>query len=201
MNPLDPHARLVCRVIRLGRAFTERFGSQHIAGCTACQEFFRQGEALDRSLREEARQIAAAPPGGLEQRIAQALRAAAPQPARHRAFPVVGVALSAAAALVLLGLWILRPIPSPTDDGHQRIASDVVTPPGFATPQLIDRLWTALPESADTLLDRNPLRKEADAVYADARSAVQFLALNFLPATTGGPPSQAGSSHRASAGG
>jgi len=211
MNPLSaPPARFACRVIRLGRALTEssrapteqrRFGSRHIARCAACQEFFRHGEALERSLRGEACALVQTLPAGLDQRIITVIRAAATHRVKRRAFPMVGAALSAAAALVLLGLWILRPIPPRNVDRHETIAGDVGTARGFAAPQLLDRFWNSLPESADTLLDRNPLRKEADAVYADARSAVQFLALNFLPTTTAGPPSPADPSRRDSAGG
>jgi hypothetical protein len=43
-------------------------------------------------------------------------------------------------------------------------------------------LWSEIKPAAGALLAADPLQQEADAVVADARSALGFLALNFLPA-------------------
>jgi hypothetical protein len=156
---------------------------------------------LEHALRDEAPRISQTPPAGLEQRIAVAIRAPVTQSMRRSPFPALVAGISAAAALVLLGLWMFAPARGPEAPRQGGIANDLTAPAGFATPLFIDRLWNTLPDSAETLLDRNPLRKEADAVYADARSAVQFLALNFLPTTPLPPPSRDDSSRRNSAGG
>jgi hypothetical protein len=60
------------------------------------------------------------------------------------------------------------------------------------------RLWTSLKPQATTLMQNDPLRSEATALYSDARSAVGFLAFNFLPANATAQPKtlQPGSTQR-----
>jgi hypothetical protein len=41
--------------------------------------------------------------------------------------------------------------------------------------------WAVWQPKTEALLEGEPLRREADALYADARVALGFLALNFLP--------------------
>ncbi|MEO6244258.1 MAG: hypothetical protein ABIQ12_02375, partial [Opitutaceae bacterium] len=43
------------------------------------------------------------------------------------------------------------------------------------------RLVETVIPTAGEFAANNPLRQEFDAIYSDARSAVGFLALNFLP--------------------
>ncbi len=43
--------------------------------------------------------------------------------------------------------------------------------------------WENWQPTTEALLEGEPLRREADALYADARVALGFLALNFLPGT------------------
>jgi hypothetical protein len=46
----------------------------------------------------------------------------------------------------------------------------------------ISTLWqNSVAPSAQTLVADNPLQHELDSVYSDTRSALNFLALNFLP--------------------
>jgi hypothetical protein len=46
---------------------------------------------------------------------------------------------------------------------------------------LRSRLLASVEPTAKTLAEQNPLTQELDSVQADARSALGFLALNFLP--------------------
>lgn len=48
---------------------------------------------------------------------------------------------------------------------------------------------TVIP-SAGELVVQNPLQEEIGSVYSDMRSALDFLALNFLPATRLSPPAE-----------
>lgn len=56
--------------------------------------------------------------------------------------------------------------PTAASDGNDAVATTV---------------WGRLQPDAEALLEGEPLQREVDAFYADARSALGFLALNFLP--------------------
>ena len=43
------------------------------------------------------------------------------------------------------------------------------------------QIWESVQPKAQAALQNDPLQKEATALYADARSALGFLAYNFLP--------------------
>jgi hypothetical protein len=60
------------------------------------------------------------------------------------------------------------------------VSADVVALADAAQDWSDQMLNSTLP-SAGALVEDNPLRQEADALYADAQSAMNFLALNFLP--------------------
>jgi hypothetical protein len=47
-----------------------------------------------------------------------------------------------------------------------------------------NRLVDSVIPSAGKLVAQNPLQEEIGSVYSDMRSALDFLALNFLPAST-----------------
>jgi hypothetical protein len=55
----------------------------------------------------------------------------------------------------------------------------------------ISTLWqNSVVPKAQTLVVDNPLQHELDSVYSDTRSALNFLALNFLPTTPATPTLQ-----------
>ncbi|HZP59274.1 MAG TPA: hypothetical protein VFB27_03040 [Opitutaceae bacterium] len=90
---------------------------------------------------------------------------------------MLAIAGAAAAAAVAFGLWQKTNSSVPEENGAAGHGAVVVRDePTTSQP------WTALKPSVDALMRQDPLRTEVDSVYADARSAVHFLALNFLPA-------------------
>ncbi len=66
------------------------------------------------------------------------------------------------------------------------IAAPQATPPVLQAnaSHAIEEMWDRIQPSTDAILDAAPLQNEVDAVYSDARSAIGFLALNFLPSTS-----------------
>jgi hypothetical protein len=172
---------LACRLVRTGRALLsadaaadEGFGARHIASCPDCQALFGAVDELEFSLRREAASGRAPVPHGLDEHIIRAVHASrVPRSRKNRALPLVSFA-SVAAAVALTVAYVQRsaaPVTAPSRPGA--IAGANVLPAD---------LWTTLPSAATAALQRqNPLQNEANAVYADAKSALQFLALNFLP--------------------
>ncbi|HVU36270.1 MAG TPA: hypothetical protein VHE61_22730 [Opitutaceae bacterium] len=92
------------------------------------------------------------------------------------------IALAAVAALALM-LWPSRPArPPATAPDTTVVTTNAHRPTGAAAAGVSGTApLTTLVAPVGTLLRQDPLQTEADHVYADARSAVQFLALNFLP--------------------
>jgi predicted anti-sigma-YlaC factor YlaD len=172
---------LACRLVRTGRALfsadaaaDEGFGARHLASCPDCQAFFGAVDELEFSLRREAATGRAPVPRGLDERIIQAVHASrAPRPRKNLALPFLSFA-SVAAAVALTVAYVQRSAgPGAASSRPAAIAGANVLPAD---------LWTTLPSAATAALQReNPLQNEANAVYADAKSALQFLALNFLP--------------------
>lgn len=173
--------RLMCRFVQGWSAIagdgTGRphggLGSRHVATCTCCRQFFGRSEALEAGLRREAvRERADAAPD-LEGRIVAAVhRVAQSQPRSRREAPLAVLSFVGAAASVALAVFLVQRSPAPMDG--PAATGELANAPAGA-------LWSGLPPAADAILNAEPLQREADAVYADARSAVGFLALNFLP--------------------
>jgi hypothetical protein len=55
-----------------------------------------------------------------------------------------------------------------------------------------DWVFNQVVPPAGTLVANNPLQHELNSVYSDAHSALDFLALNFLPSPAGGGAPRAG---------
>jgi len=140
---------------------------------------------LESRLRADARAARVAPPDGLEQRIRAAVwreidagRQAPPREVRRRSFrlftPALAGLLTSACAIALVMLWHDRT----REAAHQQadiryLVSAVETLPA--------RLASAELPAEKVLVVSAPLAREIASVRADARSALDFLAANFLP--------------------
>ena len=193
--------RFVCRVVRLwysvlGPAAIGR--SRHIETCADCRQFFRAGDELESALRRDAVRYAPIPPEGIERQIMQAVERST-RPARPARSPLALIlAGSAVAAVALIALFVKHP----AFPGHNGMDT---SPPAQVNDALvvaksISTLWqNSVVPSAQTLVADNPLQHELDSVYSDTRSALNFLALNFLPTTQATPalqPAGAGAARR-----
>lgn len=178
MNSSAPvRPRWWCRVVRGWSALFAKAPSGHAARCAACQEFFAQSRALEQRLQRDARPRERTIPAGLEQRIIAAIPFARPvrrePPVRTSWFVLAGAGAGAAAAVALAVLALRSPpgasapIARHETSGAPQVA--VVAPETM-------QVWEA------SIAGKNPLQREINSVYSDARSALRFLALNFLPA-------------------
>lgn len=185
--------RLTCRLVRIwssSDAPTSGWGARHVAGCPDCQNYFAAAGELDLQLMQQARRATPAMPAGLEQRLFAAIE---PTLAHRRSRPVRprGLVFAAsgavAVAAMVLGVWQLRG-PQPVGDTEvvqqQGNGAEAVEPDARALAifsRLPDNLWSAVGPRAETLTEDNPLQRELAAMQADTRSALRFLAKNFLP--------------------
>lgn len=202
--------RLVCRAVRQWCALRDAAGSRHAATCADCQAYFASVRNIDAELRREARSPDAAlsPSGALADRIIRAVRVETTPRPRERSFFGGGLWLGlggVAAAAAVAALLALR-----VPDGGQPVAptmaihgTEAPTPATGSSAAVaasdlrmvvdaVDSLSTTLSDSviprAGELMANNPLQHELDSVYADARSALDFLALNFLPRSASATP-------------
>lgn len=188
-----------CRLVRgwaswLG-ARDRGMSARHIAACPACQEFFAATDELDACLRRDAERASHAPSSGLEDRIMREIVRTPAQTERRAArsgWALAGVGVAAAVVFMSAFFWARHNVTPPSDTVAVHPTPAVTTPATAATGSL------TLPANVTTLLAQDPLQGEVKSVYADAQSAVRFLALNFLPSANG---NRNGVSRRASAGG
>jgi hypothetical protein len=175
--------RFVCRVTR---GWISTFGSAgaaersgHVAGCEDCQAFFAADDELERMLRREAVSARAQPSPMLEQKILHAVRrSTAPAPRRS---PAPWLSFAGAAAAVALGVVVVRNSGSVSSD-KSFVAPTAQELTQFFGDAIPDNLFTEMRPQAEAILNQNPLQNELDAVTANARTAVRFLAKNFLTA-------------------
>jgi hypothetical protein len=185
----SPSPRLVCQVVRATRVFFENAGGDHIDVCADCQAFFRPADHLDLELRREAavqRRAASEPSTELERSIMRAVRderdAARPAAAR-RSSPAPWWAMGVvAAAAVAVMVYFQRPATSSPD--HAATPDDAVAVVD-AVENFSAKITDTVIPATGALVANNPLQRELGSVYSDARSALNFLALNFLPNATG----------------
>lgn len=183
--------RFACRVARIRDAMTGSSASGHIARCADCQAYYRADHNLINQLRQTAPKQLQPTPDDLAQRIARAVRQTAPQPARRRSPTLSWAALAgvSAVAVVALSLFIVRQTPtkSATQTANINQTTALTISPADVTElvenvdSLRSRLVASVKPTAETLVEKNPLTQELNSVRADARSALGFLALNFLP--------------------
>ncbi|MFT3867981.1 MAG: hypothetical protein QM715_05735 [Nibricoccus sp.] len=179
--------RLACRIIRIRDAMTgSRAG--HVAHCADCQAYYRTAESLSDQLRATAPRPSQPVPDELAARIARAVRQSTPTaraPRRTRAFETFAI-LGAAAAVFAFAFYLVRQnVIAPRAHKTESIASTNAadfTALVAGVDSLRSRLLDSVEPAAETLAEQNPLSREIASVQADARSALGFLALNFLPA-------------------
>ncbi len=200
MNPTSEAStfsvRLVCRASRLWCALSDSTTSAHVAQCDACQRHFAAISSLSSALRQEAGVNLAALEGSVEPRILRAVRnaraeqAVAADETRNSSWPlqIPGLAAVATVAAVVVTSLLILPERVTQQPSGKMIAASESAPVSPEAVLLVEAIqswseqWseTVLP-SAGALATQNPLQKEMSSAYADARAALDFLALNFLP--------------------
>jgi hypothetical protein len=198
MNPnLNPNrspsapVRLYCRLVRTFSAAGPM--SRHAETCADCRRYFQASAQLGAALRRDAVRFAPPPPAGLERGIMQAIQAAMPssEMARTRSRPAsthagwwAGISV-AVAAVMALAVGLMHPPTSNPAQPNPSAGISVAENPAATTPteeSTVERLWNTFVPPAQKIATAEPLQDELDAVYSDTRSAIDFLALNFLPA-------------------
>jgi len=201
MNPTSEAStfsvRLVCRATRLWCVLSDSTTSAHVARCGACQRHFAGISTLSSALRHEAGVTLAALDRSAEQRILRAVRNARAEQAvganepRSSSWRLTVTALAGAAAvgaLVVASFLIQPERASVASTARVAVASESapVSPEAVLLVEAMQswsEKWTetVLP-SAGALATQNLMQQEMSSAYADARAALDFLALNFLPA-------------------
>ena len=206
-SPPSPRPRFVCRVVRLWHSV---FGpphpgpaaggrSRHIEACTDCQQYFHAGDEVESALRRDAAQGAPVFPDGLERRIMQAVAQSTRTLRPTRSPRALILAGSAVAAVALVVFLVHRYPAGSAHDGKLANRSAQINDVVTVAESISDLLRNSVVPSARTLVADNPLQQELDSVYSDTRSALNFLALNFLPTSPARPalpPTGATSSRR-----
>jgi hypothetical protein len=204
----------MCRIVRAWSAVTgdparddhgHGFTSRHIATCPCCRAYFSATTDLESRLRRAAPRESRPLPEGFERRldraIADAIREQRPTTSAggSRLGLVLWGSLAGAAAAVAMAFLLLR---SP-DGGPSEGPPIAEIDPARALDESVavartlnNRFWNDVAPTASTLVQENPLQQEIGAVYSEAQSALQFLAMNFLPAsaTRTTPAEEAGTS-------
>lgn len=190
-------SRLTCRVVRawsvLGGAPRKGAPARHVAGCPECRAHFAAESELEARLRRAAPHHLQPLPDGFEHRMERALAAAAREdraPARPATpWLALGSAFAGVAAVIVLAVFLMRPADRPaSSDAVADAAADpkaVLEESMQVAQALNDRFWNDVAPTATSFVRENPLQQEMSAVYSDARSALQFLARNFLPDNAG----------------
>ena len=173
--------KLVCRVTRWRAALLDHSASAvhgHGARCADCQTYFAAASQLETALRQNAPALAAIAPGTLDSRIINAVQRSQRQERRSShpmAWLVTGLGVTAAAMVLLVQMN--KPQPRVNQEHFASVAEvlDLAN-------ELPERLSTLQPDAL-RLLEANPLQTEITLVRLDAQSALNFLALNFLPSS------------------
>ncbi len=175
---------LTCQLVRLWSSVCRGDATppQHARSCEHCRQFFHSIDQLTGALQQSAAREAVAVPTTLEARIIHAVRASAQTSERRRSRAWTFAFAGGAAALVGVSIWSLslRQVFGPRPDFAHEYANDVaelVT----AVRALPSQLRSTLEVPAVEITQNSPLEREAQGVVSDARSALDFLALNFLP--------------------
>lgn len=179
-SPTSHRPTLACRLTRLRASLADQPPSgvrRHCATCADCRQYFDTVTALETRLRRSAAPARATAPATLEARILNAVDRSQREERRPSSRGAWGLAAVAAAALAAVIAFRIHP--APPVDASPEVASieDVMT-----VASELPKQWLAtLRPGAVKLLEANPLQTEIASVGSDARSALSFLALNFLP--------------------
>ena len=179
--------RFVCRVVRLKIALTSDAGKTtgHVANCPACQAYFHADDALVKALRSDRVRTSQPAPDDLATKITRAVRQSAAKPRRSHRFAMLTAYAGAVAVMTVTFLVVRQNFPiQPTMTKNP--AGSEIRPADVAdlvanVDKLRVRLLNSVEPTATKLSRQNPLTQELHSVQADARSALGFLALNFLP--------------------
>jgi hypothetical protein len=186
----ETRPRLVCRIVRLWCAVSDA-KPEHASTCASCRVCFAAAGDLESALRRDAAPSRSDPVSSnptFEQQILRAVRNSSADPARVRSsnatriWALGGMCTAVAAVAVVLSLR-----PDASREQHARNASAAPTDDAAVIIRTVESLSTefvtSVIPSAGKLAVHNPLQEELGSVYSDMRSALDFLALNFLPAT------------------
>jgi hypothetical protein len=145
--------------------------------CADCRAYVAATETLDLALRRSAPAQATTTPEpstGFEQRLLNAVRApATPKPSR--ASHLGWAAATALTAVVAVAF--IRPAGGPAGNPTKEEMAMLTAAVSNASRGLVENV---IPSTGALVAD-NPLQREFGAIAADARSALGFLAMNFLP--------------------
>ena len=186
-NSSIPGVRITCQVIRFWSSVRREDAppSRHLETCESCRRFLVSTDQLQLSLRHGAGQARSTPPPEMEQRIIEALRLSRPPSPResHRTLLTFSLA-GCAVALVLAGAWSFNLVHFPgSNPGVPGEYTSDVAALVAAVRSIPADLGRNLEAPTAQLTGDNSLGREVENVYSDARSALDFLALNFLPAS------------------
>lgn len=189
--PPPPSVRFTCRLVRLRSSLFGPGGavSRHAASCAECRAYFAAAAALDARLRHGARVApasagAAAPRVGFESDLLRAVRqsraeAVAAAPGARRTSRARAGLWSAGLACAVVAIALLASY------GTGRRSTDLLAAESAAMAEVVRIASTRLVDTvipvAGNAVAENPLQQELGAVAADVRSALDFLAMNFLP--------------------
>ncbi|MES2694501.1 MAG: hypothetical protein V4773_13580 [Verrucomicrobiota bacterium] len=176
--------RLACNLARTWSALRDDVVPRHAATCADCQAYFRTQATLDATLRHTAGSALPAAPANLDRDILAAVRRSrAPEPVHTRSYSwgSLGALGTLAAAIAVGAIVFNRPAKAPefTASDAQSFVKQVAALSSDFTERVLP--------NAGALVADNPLQSEITAVYADARTALDFLAMNFLPTSPAKP--------------
>lgn len=175
--------RLVCRVARFRDAIFGHGPDSHVARCPDCQAYLRADAVLADSLRAAAPESPAPEETRLlAERIALSVRRAEPEP--RRGLGLLGAAAGAAAVFIVT-FTLVRV--QPTTGGAAVSQAPVDVRQMVVDVDAVRAQWLQnVGPSAKKIARDNPLSQELVSVRHDARSAVNFIAMNFIPMDTPG---------------
>ena len=181
--PSSNQPRFVCRCVRLARTVSADAFARHLARCEDCQQAFAVEDEFDALLRRDAARLPQPDLAGLENSIISAVRVSRRAPAsvaRISPWTWLGAVLAAAAAVVVT----LNFRPAAPQPQSQPVVARAATVEAFAPSEVVGKISDELfdrVQPAAQFLQQDPLQREIESIRADARSALNFLALNFLP--------------------
>ena len=181
--------RLMCRLVRQWSAIISHDKPSHVRACPDCQAYFQRRDDFEQALHDDAVEMSAvnfAASSNLDTKIIRAIREMRPHETQtrsrlpSRSWTVAAVAAAAATAVVAVWLRV-----DPLSNSAPRVA--VTTPADDAAviiktvEELSTELVSSMIPAAGAAVAENPLQRELGSVYSDMRSALDFLAMNFLP--------------------
>jgi hypothetical protein len=182
-TPSSDHLPLVCRITRWRAALGAPSNPGvlgHSSSCAQCRSYFETADQLEGSLRRDAGPARTLASGTLEARILNAVKHSHEPASRRQRRPSWAMAaMGVAAALAVVTVFQIQVDPTPDTRGPDASIEDVLA----VANELPKQWFDAIQPNAVKLLEQNALRTEIALVSSDARSAVDFLTLNFMPSS------------------